>query len=134
MVVPIDMPQSHENCIHKFFHPFRIYGLNLPFLLFILMVILALTYSNHFQNEFHFDDFHVIVDNVYIKSLKNIPLFFTDAKMFSSLPSNQTYRPVVSATFSIDYWLGNGLNPFYFHLTTFISFLLQGLLDRKSVV
>jgi tetratricopeptide (TPR) repeat protein len=31
-------------------------------------------------------------------------------------------------TLAVDHWLGNGLDPFYFHLSTFLWFLLQGAL------
>ncbi len=97
-------------------------------LAFVLLIGTLITYSNHFRNGFHFDDSHVIVDNVHIRNVRNIPLLFKDGTMFSSLPTNQSYRPVVSATLAIDYWLGKGLDPFYFHLTTFILFMFQGLL------
>jgi len=94
----------------------------------ILLIGILITYSNHFGNGFHFDDSHVIVENVHIRNIRNIPLFFKDGSTFSSLPSNQSYRPVVSTTLAIDYWLGKSLNPLYFHLTTFILFIFQGLL------
>jgi len=97
-------------------------------LAFVLLIGTLLTYSNHFRNGFHFDDSHVIVENVHIRNVHNIPLFFKDGTTFSSLPSNQSYRPIVSATLAIDYWLGKSLNPFYFHLTTFILFMFQGVL------
>ncbi len=94
----------------------------------ILIAIVTAVYSNHFSNSFHFDDSHSIENNLFIQDIKNIPLFFKDATTFSSLPSNQTYRPIVSATLAIDYWLGSGFNMFYFHLSSFIIFLLQGFL------
>ena len=50
-------------------------------------------YSNHFHNSFHFDDDTVIQNNAYLRSLKNIPLFFRDGTTFSSLPANAAYRP-----------------------------------------
>jgi Tetratricopeptide repeat len=93
----------------------------------LLLITTTVTYSNHFFNSFHFDDSHTIVNNVYIKDIRNIPLFFRDGATFSSLPTNQSYRPVVTTTLAIDYWLGKGLrNTFYFHLSTFILFLVQG--------
>jgi len=82
-------------------------------------------YSNHFQNQFHFDDSHTIVSNVYITKLSNIPQFFTNAAFFSMQPEGRTWRPIVSASLAIDYWLGRGLKPFYFHLSTFVWFLVQ---------
>jgi tetratricopeptide (TPR) repeat protein len=49
-------------------------------------------------------------------------------KTFGSMPDNLGYRPVVTASTAFDYWLGGGLNPFYFHLSMFIIFVLQGIL------
>ncbi len=94
----------------------------------ILLIGLFIIYSNHFNNAFHFDDSHTIVNNIYIQNIKNIPLFFKDVTTFSSLPANQSYRPIVSTTLAIDYWLAGGLDTFYFHLSTFIFFILQGAL------
>jgi tetratricopeptide (TPR) repeat protein len=92
----------------------------------VLLVLLAVTatYSNHFQNAFHFDDLHTITGNIYIQDLNNVPRFFTDARLFSTLPDHQVYQPVTSATLAIDYWLARGLKPLYFHLSTFVWFLV----------
>lgn len=87
------------------------------------------TYANHFHNAFHFDDSHAILNNAFVRSVGNIPLFFTSATTFSSLPANQSYRPLVTTTLAIDYWLGGGPNTLAFHLTSFSLYLLQcGLL------
>ena len=75
-------------------------------LFIIFFICLFLTYSNHFNNGFHFDDAQTIVDNVHIRTLKNIPRFFVDPRMFSSLPDHWGLRPVVTTTLAIDYWLG----------------------------
>lgn len=89
-----------------------------------LLVTLA-TYANHFQNAFHFDDSHTIQNNAFIRDIRNIPGFFTSAATFSSLPTNQSYRPLVTTTLAVDYWLGGGLNPVAFHVTSFSLFLAQ---------
>ncbi|WP_271784462.1 tetratricopeptide repeat protein [Aquimarina algiphila] len=94
----------------------------------VMIVITTITYLNHFNNSFHFDDIHTITENPNIRDLKNIPSFFKDGTTISSLAQNQTYRPVVTTSLAFDYWLGNGYNVFYFHLTSFILFLLQGIL------
>ncbi|PZR72976.1 MAG: hypothetical protein DLM73_11760 [Chthoniobacterales bacterium] len=94
----------------------------------LLLLALLATYANHFQNSFHFDDAHTIVNNSAIRELRNIPLFFRDATTFSSLPSNQSYRPLVSTLLAIDYRLGGGLYPFSFHLSIFAFFLTLTLL------
>ena len=95
---------------------------------FLLITVVTVTYSNHFNNSFHFDDSHTIQNNLFIQDIKNIPLFFKDGTTFSSLPPNQSYRPIVTASLALDYWIGNGYNLFYFHLSTFILFLVQGIL------
>ncbi len=92
-----------------------------------LIVITTITYLNHFDNSFHFDDSHTVKGNVYIRSLKNIPLFFKDGSTISSLPQNQSYRPIVTTSLAIDYWLGKGYNPVYFHCISFLMFLIQGI-------
>jgi protein O-mannosyl-transferase len=94
----------------------------------LLIAAVTFTYSNHFNNSFHFDDSHTIVNNIFIQNVKNIPLFFKDGSTFSSLPSNQSYRPIVSTSLALDYWLGKGFNLFYFHLSSFLLFLFQGVL------
>jgi len=95
----------------------------------LVLCAVTLTYSNHFQNSFQFDDQHTVQDNVYIRSLSNIPRFFTDAATLSRNPLHRSWRPLVTTSLAIDYWLGGGLeNTFYFHLSTFLWFLLQVLL------
>src|SRR5580700_11310325 len=91
----------------------------------LLLLAVALAYSNHFQNGFHFDDFHTVNNNPYIRSLQNTKLFFTDPSTFSVLPANRTYRPLVTLSLAIDYWLGSGLKPLYFHVDTFLWFVVQ---------
>ena len=94
----------------------------------LLVIVLLATYANHFHNSFHFDDAHTVENNASIRELRNIPLFFRDATTFSSLPSNQSYRPLVSTLLAIDYWLGGGLQPFWFHVSVFALFVVLTLL------
>jgi len=85
----------------------------------------TLAYANHFGGSFHFDDIHAIEQNPAIRSLSNLPRIFSDATTFSSLPSNRSYRPLVTATLALDYAFGNGLTPAVFHADSFLWFLLQ---------
>ncbi len=99
---------------------------------FIIVLVFG-SYSRHFDNSFQFDDSHTIENNVFIQDLGNIPLFFTDAQTFSSLTTNQSYRPLVTTTLAIDYWAGktfwdNGLDTTPYHITNFSWFLLQVVL------
>ena len=86
------------------------------------------TYATHFHNALHFDDVHTIQNNLFIRSLGNIPLFFTSPATFSALPANQSYRPLVTTTLALDYRLGGGLDPVMFHVTNFTLFLVQCVL------
>jgi tetratricopeptide (TPR) repeat protein len=100
----------------------------------LALVLLAVwgAYANSFSGGFHFDDFHAVVDNPAIRSLRSLPRFFTDPTAFSVLPANRTYRPVVSASLALDYALSmafsagrGGYTPFWYHLTTFLLFLCE---------
>ena len=95
----------------------------LPYVALIAAVLAA--YANHFHNGFHFDDRHTIVENQAIERLSNIPRFFTDPKTFSTVPNGALWRPLTSTSLAIDYWLGDGRKPFWFHLSTFVWFSLQ---------
>ncbi len=99
-----------------------------PLLYAILALFVLLVYANHFDNTFHFDDSHTIEKNLYIRDLKNFGLFFLDGRTSSSLPANSSYRPVVTLSTAIDYYLAGGLEPFWFHLSMFSFFILQGYL------
>ncbi|CAN5280450.1 hypothetical protein BH09BAC5_BH09BAC5_08800 [soil metagenome] len=99
------------------------------FAVFVLLMLLF-AYKDHFHNPFQFDDAHTIENNNAIRSLKNIPEFFKDASTFSSLPANQIYRPGVTTLNAIDYWIGGKVepDPFYFHVSIFLSYVLLGIL------
>lgn len=113
------------------------------FLLPLVLLLTTLLYLKHFDNSFHFDDTHTIVDNSWIRSIGNIPDFYVKgSETFSTLPANQMYRPLVSTTLAIDHYLsrtfsedGTGYHPFFYHLDSFFWFLLVlvfvFLLSRK---
>ncbi len=100
-----------------------------PFFIVLFILVLVstvLTYSNHFNNTFHFDDSHTIENNSKIKEL-NIASFFKDGTTFSTLPSNQSYRPLTTLENAIDYGVTKSLNPKPFHIHIFIVYLLTCL-------
>ena len=88
------------------------------------LILLFITYSNHFHNGFEFDDGQAITNNVWVKDVKNIPLFFTDGKYSSTMATNQAYRPMVVVLDTIDYNMGAG-DSFYFHLDIFSLYIVQ---------
>lgn len=100
------------------------------FCLLLILLLTSLVYSNHFNNAFHFDDFHTIKDNTYIRDIKNIPLFFKDATTTSTLPLNQAYRPGLTTLNAMDFYLAGKKEPepFMFHVSIFTSYLVLGIL------
>lgn len=101
------------------------------FVLFIFIGVLF-AYQKSYDNQFHFDDSHTIVENAWIQDLSNIPDFFTKgAETFSNLPANQVYRPIVTTSVAIDYALaqkfyGNGFDTHTYHYS--MMFFFFGLL------
>ncbi len=93
--------------------------------LLLVFAAVTLTYSNHFHNGFHFDDTYAILLNPYLRDLHNVPLFFKDVHTGNAHAHSQTYRPLLTTFFAVDYWLGHGLEPLWFHVTAFAGFLAQ---------
>src|SRR5580658_820264 len=103
----------------------RIPGRQVLLPLFAVLALVTVTYANHVHNGFHFDDFHTVTTNPYIRDLRNIPLIFKDADTFSTLPANRGWRPLVTTSLAIDYAIAKGLRPAYFQTSDFFWFLVQ---------
>ena len=90
-------------------------------IVFVFFALLGVgVYHNSLQNDFHYDDHHHITLNPNIKNPGNIPLFFTDQKMFSFLPGRFLhYRPMVLVSYSANYYFGK-LNPTGYHMINLI--------------
>jgi len=82
-----------------------------------LAVVLA--HGNSWASPFHFDDFHAIVDNVWLRSLGHVPRYFVDLATSSPLVENRAYRPVLLVGFAISHALGGGA-PWGYHLVTLL--------------
>ena len=93
----------------------------------LAVALVAAAYANSLENAFQFDDAHVIQENLAIRSLANVPRFFTDATTFSAIADHQTYRPLLSATYALDHEFAGGLEPKVFHVSQLLFHLLVGL-------
>jgi tetratricopeptide (TPR) repeat protein len=86
-----------------------------PLLVFFWLLAAALAaYYNSFRNAFQLDDFHITVNNPWIHSLRHIPRFFVDPFTFSTVKSNADYRPLLSATYALNYAISR-TNPWSWH-------------------
>ena len=72
----------------------------------LVVVLLFLTYANSLDNDFHYDDYHSIVQNRHIRSLANIPQFFTDPQTFSMLTQRAMFRPLVLTSYALNHHFG----------------------------
>src|SRR2546426_913053 len=77
----------------------------------ILLLAVLAAYSNTPGNTFTLDDAHSIQNNPTVRSLRNVPRYFTDASTFSPLRANLDYRPVLQTTYALDYALADALYP-----------------------
>jgi tetratricopeptide (TPR) repeat protein len=91
-----------------------------------LLFTLLLVYSNSFQGEWHFDDYHNIVDNrcVHVQNLDDL------SKSFYGLTCDATdrriSRPLAYATFALNYQFG-GTDVRGYHIVNFAIHLSAAL-------
>ena len=101
-----------------------------------LVLGLAVAYSNSFGVGFYFDDAFGIRDNPAIRSLANIPSFFTDPFTLTTVRENVDIRPVLVTTYAVNYAI-SGNDPWSYHalnlLIHFVTSLLVFLLVRDHL-
>lgn len=96
-------------------------------LLYVILALVAFAvYANSLSYEFVFDDDSVVQGDESLTKLSNIPKYFTGEQGFHKV-IGRYYRPVVSASYNIDYALW-GLKPFGFHLTNVLIHVINTLL------
>jgi protein O-mannosyl-transferase len=106
----------------------------------VLVIALLIFYSNSFTADWHYDDYHHIKENINIRKISNLPVFFTDPTTFSRNPNTRMYRPLLLVTLAINYYysfydvVGYHWTNFAFHLATcFALFLIIFFLFRERV-
>jgi len=87
------------------------------FACFLVTLVAVLIYSNIYRVPFVFDGTVQIVDKVQIRDLKN---YLSPRVLLSR-------RPIVDATFALNYSLGR-LNPFGYHLVNVLVHVINGFL------
>lgn len=96
--------------------------------IFLILFLTLAVYSNSLGGEFVSDDEYFVVKNVNIRSLKNIPDFFSNrsAVAFTDL-SFDVYRPVATLSYAVDYFLWK-LNVFGYHLVNVLLHSFNAIL------
>ncbi|MFA5059671.1 MAG: tetratricopeptide repeat protein [Candidatus Omnitrophota bacterium] len=104
----------------------------------ILIALIVAVYANSLGNGFVWDDFLVIAGNNFVKSWSNFPLIFSRDYLTSpdevsylgqcfSGAGEATYRPVVTISYFVDYFLF-GRNPFGYHLVNLLFHIFNSVL------
>ena len=93
----------------------------------IIFIVGILVYANSFKGEFVMDDRHLITENSYIKSFRNISRVF-GSEFFKNVDGFNVYLPMTELINMLDYSIW-ALNPFGYHLTNFIlHFIVTSLI------
>lgn len=85
----------------------------------ICAVLVAAAYANSLASPLHFDDFHSIQDNIWLKSFEHLGAYFTDVRVFSPLAENRAYRPILLIGLAFSHAIGGGAMWGY-HLITLL--------------
>jgi len=96
------------------------------FLVSLVLITAFFIYSPSLKNDFIWDDYHLVVDNVNIRTFNNLTSAFT-SHLFEASGGSNFYRPLATISFMFDFSLWK-LNPFGYHLTNLILHLLTVLL------
>ncbi len=104
-------------------------------LLLVIFLLTGMLYANSFYNPFFMDDLHTIVANPYIRTLTNIPAFFTNPDYFSVFGQRHMhYRPALLTTFALNYHWGE-VSPGGYRLINlifhFLSILMVYIMVQK---
>ncbi|MBI1820248.1 MAG: tetratricopeptide repeat protein [Nitrospirae bacterium] len=88
----------------------------------LLVLIVSAVFSNVFQNSFHLDDFHTLLYNDHVHSLKDFPAFFTSGKGFSGTPFISGFRPLTVFINALNYRVSQ-TSPVGYHLVNLLLHL-----------
>lgn len=95
--------------------------------LIIFVITCIVLYFNSLQGVFVFDDFHSIPDNLYIKDIRHIPLFFKGHYTSDPVIPSGMFRPLLMITFVFNYAFSR-LEPLGYHIVNIILHFLNVIL------
>ncbi|TMA46733.1 MAG: tetratricopeptide repeat protein [Deltaproteobacteria bacterium] len=98
----------------------------------LLALVIALAYSNGLTIGFHFDDWHALQQNPFVRSLANLPRFFVDPNTTTVLPENKDLRPMLLASFALNHAI-SGDATWSYHVLNLILHWLAALLVLRIV-
>ena len=93
----------------------------------VLAIAIGLAYGNSLGIGFYFDDAYGISNNAALRTLRNIPRFFTDPFTLTTVRENVDVRPVLVVTYAVNYAI-SGYAPWSYHVLNLIFHLLAAAL------
>ena len=93
----------------------------------MLVCVSAIIYLNSLSNGFVYDDMGTIVENVHIKHLGKYFSTFYNQSYFKISGGEASYRPVATLSYYLLYAILK-LNPFGYHLTSFVLHIFNVIL------
>jgi Flp pilus assembly protein TadD/uncharacterized membrane protein len=102
----------------------------------VILAITVLSYANSLQNQYVFDDLHLIAASSHLTGIENIPRLLLAGKLSSY------YRPLRTISYTLDYtlnkkfwhrfanqhWTDRGLVPFGYHLSNIFYHIVTSML------
>jgi tetratricopeptide (TPR) repeat protein len=88
----------------------------------LLILLPVFFYFPSLNYPFHFDDYPNIIENPYIKDIKNLSFFIEGLKK-----QGTTFRAIPTATFALNYYF-NKLSPFGYRLINLLIHIASGIL------
>ena len=98
----------------------------------LLGAAILAAYANSFDIPFVFDDWHTIEQNPAIRSLANLPRFFTDPNTTTVLRENKDLRPLLVLTLALNHRV-SGLDPWSYHVVNLLLHWIATLLVYRIV-
>src|SRR5213592_2311412 len=98
----------------------------------LLAIGIGLAYSGSLGVGFYFDATAGITNNPAIRSLRNIPSFFTDPYAIWSEHTQVDVRPVLLITYAVNYAI-SGLQPWSYHVLNLILHFIAAVLVFLTV-
>jgi len=103
----------------------RFTGPHVQGLAYLTLVVIAFAiYANGLHSGFVWDDYSLILRSERVRALRSVPRFFVEGFFPEGRPgiSAGYYRPLVSASFAVDYAIGGPKRPWVFHLTNLLIY------------
>src|SRR5262249_9782488 len=83
-------------------------------------------YANGYHHAYHLDDAYTIVTNPSVRSLRAVPSYFVDPGTYTSNREQADYRPVLQATYAMNYQMGE-YDVWWWHFTQIVLHVLVSL-------